>query len=69
MLDFLYRHPEYILFVCVNILIIYLIFRLVFGKNDDDEDDDQGGIQNQNGPDLDLPPGVSSPKDPQLEEA
>jgi hypothetical protein len=69
MVAFLYSHPEYILFVIVNIFIVYRVVKVVFDDNkDDDHSDDDGGIEQPTDPDLDLPPGVSPPRDKELVE-
>ncbi|MEM6643583.1 MAG: hypothetical protein AAF616_11440 [Bacteroidota bacterium] len=64
--EFLDAHPFYLMFIIINLAIIYLVVKMViFKKDDDDEedDDDEGGIGDDD-PVLDLPPGVTLPKEP-----
>lgn len=47
------------------LVIIFFVIRKYYSKRirfDDDNDDDDGGIEKNNIPDLDLPPGVCLPK-------
>ncbi len=49
------------------IILIFFIIKRYHAKNirlDDDNDDDDGGIEINNIPDLDLPPGVCLPDKP-----
>ena len=65
--EYLKGHPAYIPFLMFNVYIIYRVILLVLKDedgNDDGEDDDNGFLPD--GPDLDLPPGVSLPVDSDL---
>jgi hypothetical protein len=71
MLNFLTSHPFYIPFILLNAFIVYKVIKEVLGDNggDDDDDDDDEGVFSDDGPTLDLPPGVTlpvSPKEPVL---
>lgn len=69
-LQFLANHPLYIPFLILNIFIIYRVFSLIFMDNDDDQDqdDDSDDPNPPKEPDLDLPPGVSLPIEPEMVE-
>ncbi len=64
-LEFILDRPLYLLFVLANIWIIYKFIKnaLSDGSDDDSEDDDDDGGITLTDPDLDLPPGVTLPKD------
>lgn len=63
--EFLDAYPFYLLFLIINVLIIYLVFKkILFGNDDDDKDDDDEGGISYDDPILDLPPGVTLPKEP-----
>ncbi|MEO0553200.1 MAG: hypothetical protein AAF149_08380 [Bacteroidota bacterium] len=67
MLEYLSDHLLYIPFVALNVWIIYKVIKIFVYQRDDDKDDDEdddGGITIGD-PDLDLPPGVSLPTEPQ----
>ena len=67
MLKFLLQYPLYIPFVIINIWIIYKLVKEVLNKDNDKDDPNDGGIPaNNDDPDLDLPPGVSLPKEPEV---
>jgi hypothetical protein len=71
----LLKHPYYIPFIIFNVWIIYRIIKMVINEEDQDngddrgDEDDDGGVDVNDDPDLDLPPGVSLPRDtPELQE-
>ncbi len=57
-----------IIFCCfAYVILIFFVIRRYHRKNmrlDSDSDDDEGGIEINNLPDLDLPPGICLPPDP-----
>jgi len=58
-----------IFFCCfAYIILIFFVIKRYHRKNirlgDDSDDDDEGGIEINNLPDLDLPPGICLPPDP-----
>jgi hypothetical protein len=64
MLDHILAHPLYIPFILLNIFIIYKVIRLVLENDEEKNDDDRdGGIARDEDPVLDLPPGVSLPRE------
>jgi len=72
----LLKHPYYIPFLIFNIWIIYRMIKMVISEEDQDDNsekgdkDDEGGVDIDDDPDLDLPPGVTLPIDhPELVEA
>lgn len=64
-MEFLQEHPLYIPFIVFNSWIIYKVIREVQKDNDDSDDSDDGGIVLDE-PELDLPPGVTLPVEPEL---
>lgn len=62
MVDYIIDHPLYIPFIILNIYIIYKLIRVVLGKDQGHNDnDDDGGLSDNDNPQLDLPPGVILP--------
>jgi len=63
MLEFIKQHPDYLLIVLLNIVVVLKVLlhikNIDKGNNDDDND---GGILPKS-PQLDLPPGVTLPID------
>ncbi len=66
MVEFVYNHPDYVFFV---FLILFLITKVILDiiksnnhGNEDMGDDDDGGVYPDD-PILDLPPGVTLPKE------
>lgn len=57
-----------IIFCCIAyVILIYFIIKRYHRKStrlDGDSDDDEGGIEINKLPDLDLPPGICLPPDP-----
>lgn len=57
-----------IIFCCIAyVILIIFVIRRYHRKNShlgSDSDDDEGGIEINNLPDLDLPPGICLPPDP-----
>ena len=66
-MEFLADHPMYIPFILFNIWIIYKLIKEVRESNDERDDSDDGGIM-MGEPELDLPPGVTLPVEPELVE-
>lgn len=67
MWSFIVDHPLYIPFILFNIWLVYRVVRAALNDDKDDEDhDDEGGGIDPVDPDLDLPPGVSLSRDPEL---
>lgn len=70
--EYLAAHPYYIPFVILNLCAIYWVIRKVindeFGDDREDDDDDDDDPYLPDGPELDLPPGVSLPVEPELVE-
>ena len=66
MLHFITSHPLYIPFILLNAFIIYKVIKEVLSdeKGNDDDEYDDGGIFLDDGPNLDLPPGVTLPLSP-----
>ena len=64
--EFIVDHPFYIPFILLNIWLIYKVIQEVRkddeDNNDENDDKSEGGLPDD-GPDLDLPPGVSLPVD------
>ena len=61
MLEFVKQHPDYLLIVLINIVMVVKV--LIYIKNTDqnnNNDDDDGGVLPTT-PKLDLPPGVTLP--------
>lgn len=58
-----------IIFCCIAyVILIFFVIKRYHRKNtrmDSDADDDDGGIEINNIPDLDLPPGICLPPDPE----
>lgn len=65
MLDFIQKHPDYLLMLGLLVFLVIRVIKVVINidKNDGDDTDGDGGITSQD-PILDLPPGVSLPSDP-----
>lgn len=62
MLDFIFKYPLYIPFLALNIFLIYkVIMDVKRDENDENNDEDDGGVDWSEGPDLELPPGVTRP--------
>jgi len=61
--DYILDNPMYLLFLLVNVLVIYKVIQLSLreDQDDDDEENGEGGISGNDDPDLDLPPGVAPP--------
>jgi hypothetical protein len=63
--SFIKVHPEYVVFIAANaILVVKVIQWAIKQNNNDNDDDDHGsgpGDDDDGLPDLDLPPGVSLP--------
>lgn len=67
--EYLLDHPFYIPFLMVNLGLVVWIVVKVFRENYDDDNDEQDDDDDPwlpDGPDLDLPPGVSLPLEPEL---
>ena len=68
LINFIERHPLYACFIIVNIwLVIHVIRELVYKKDDEDDQDDDSddGIDNEDDPVIDLPPGITLPDEPE----
>jgi hypothetical protein len=64
MLSFILEHPLYLPFILVNIWIIYkAIQEFAYKPETDDSSDNDGGGSGPADPELDLPPGVTLPKE------
>lgn len=61
--DYILDNPMYLLFLLVNVLVIYKVIQLSLREDQDDDDEENGGggISGNDDPDLDLPPGVEPP--------
>jgi hypothetical protein len=68
--EYITNHPYYIPFILLNVYIIYRVILKVINDDlgDDGEDDDDDDPHLPEGPELDLPPGVSLPVEPELVE-
>ena len=69
MIKFIYEHPDYLFLLFLSLFFIYKVLLHIVKYEDDSEDgddDDDGGIPVED-PILDLPPGVSLPKDKDLQ--
>lgn len=66
MWKYVLQNPLYIVVVILNIGVVVLVIKALFSgnDNDDDSDDDNDGGSPVEDPDLDLPPGVSLPREP-----
>jgi len=63
MWKYVLQNPLYIVVVILNIGVVVLVIKALFSGNDNNDDDPDGGSPVED-PDLDLPPGVSLPREP-----
>jgi hypothetical protein len=66
MLEYVLQNPLYLVVAITNlVVVIYVIWKLRKGNGRDDDDEDGGEPMDE--PDLDLPPGISLPRQPREE--